>query len=160
MKTEFSITEYGAIGDGVTDCTHAIQMALNDASACSGKVIVPPGKYMVGHLVMKGQGVSLIGTSAWSYRTDGSSIFVLNDENTDSMIDITGAFGCTIKGMSLCGNKLGNASEHPIHGIKLYWDKYNGGSEEDTPTLDDCRIGSFSGDGVHLEHIWCFSVRH
>lgn len=40
------------------------------------------------------------------------------------MIDITGAFGCAIRGMCLCGNQLGEN----IHGIKLYWDKYNGGS--------------------------------
>ena len=26
--------------------------------------------------------------------------------------------------------------------------------------IDDCRIGHFTGDGVHLSHIWCFSVRH
>jgi hypothetical protein len=29
-----------------------------------------------------------------------------------------------------------------------------------TPTIDDCRIGHFTGNGVHLEHIWCFSLRH
>ncbi len=160
MKTEFNIIDFGAIGDGITDCTKAVQAALDEASTCSGKVIVPPGKYMVGHLDMKGQGVSIEGTSAWSYRSDGASTFVLNDADTDSMINITGAFGCAIRGMSLCGNKLGDAKNHPIHGVKLYWDQYNGGSEEDTPTIDDCRIGNFSGDGVHLEHIWCFSVRH
>lgn len=159
MNTTLNILDFGAIGDGNTDCTVAVQKALDAASVCMGTVIVPPGKYMVGHLDMKGQGVSLVGTSAWSYRSDGASIFILNDLNTDCLLDITGAFGCSVKGMSLNGNKLGN-KEHPIHGIKLYWDKYNGGSEEDTPAIDDCRIGNFSGDGVHLEHIWCFSVRH
>jgi hypothetical protein len=29
-----------------------------------------------------------------------------------------------------------------------------------TRTIDDCRIGHFTGNGVHLEHIWCFSLRH
>lgn len=161
MNTVFNILDYGAVGDGMTDCTKAVQQALDDASTCFGTVIVPPGRYMVGHLSMKGQGVSLQGTSAWSYRSDGASVFVLNDENTDCMIDITGAFGAAIRGMSLCGNnRLGDAKNRPIHGVKLYWDEYNGGSEEDTPAIDDCRIGWFSGDGIHLEHIWCFSVRH
>lgn len=159
MKTEFNILDFGAIGDGTTDCTKAVQSALDAASTCFGTVIVPPGEYMVGHLDMKGQGVSLVGTSAWSYRSFGASTFILNDENTDCMINITGAFGCAIRGMSLNGNGLGD-KEHPIHGVKLYWDEYNGGSEEDTPAIDDCRIGNFSGDGVHLEHIWVFSVRH
>lgn len=160
MKTEFNIIDFGAIGDGRTDCTIAVQNALNAASSCSGKVLVPPGKYLVGHLEMKGLGVSLVGSSAWSYRSDASSVFILNDDKTDCMLNITGAFGCAIRGMSLCGNKLGDANTNPIHGIKLFWDEYNGGSEEDTPTIDDCRIGNFSGDGVHLEHIWCFSVKH
>ena len=156
MKNIFDITEYGAVGDGKTDCTEAIQKALDDASSCQGKVVVPPGKYLVGYLHMYGQGVSLVGTSAWSFRSNGSSIFVLNDEKAECLLDITGAFGCAIRGMSLDGNNLGEK----IHGIKLYWDEYNGGSEEDTPCIDDCRIGHFSGNGVHLEHIWCFSVRH
>lgn len=56
METVFNILNYGAIGDGVTDCTKAVQNALNDAATCSGKVIVPPGRYKVGHLEMKGQG--------------------------------------------------------------------------------------------------------
>lgn len=60
------------------------------------------------------------------------------------------------KGMSLCGNDLGDVKEHPIHGIKLYWDEYNGGGEEDSPAIDDCRIGHFSGDGFILDN-W-FSV--
>ena len=152
----FNILDYGAVGDGITDCTASIQKALDDASTCMGIVEVPPGKYSVGKLHIHGQGVSLIGSSAWSFRSDGASIFILNDSSADCMIDITGAFGCAIRGMSLNGNKLGRM----IHGIKLYWNEYNGGSEEDTPTIDDCRIGHFSGDGVHLEHIWCFSVRH
>lgn len=160
MNTEFNILDFGAIGDGITDCTKAVQNALDAAADCFGTVIVPPGRYSVGHLEMKGQGVSLVGISAWSYRSDGASIFILNDENTDCMINITGAFGCAIRGMSLCGNGLGDTVSLPIHGVKLYWDEYNGGSEEDTPAIDDCRIGKFSGDGVHLEHIWCFSVRH
>ena len=160
METVFNIINYGAIGDGITDCTEAVQNALNDASACSGKVIVPPGRYKVGHIEMKGQGVSLHGTSAWSYRSPGSSIFELNDPEASSLIDITGAFGCSIKGMSFVGMHLGDKNNHPIHGIYLYWDKYNGGSEEDTPTIDDCKVDGFSGDGIHLEHVWCFRIRH
>jgi len=159
METVFNIIDFGAVGDGCTDCTIAVQNALDMAAQCYGVVVVPPGKYLVGTLNMYGQGVSLQGTSAWSYRSAGSSIFILNDPNCDCMINITGAFGCSIKGMSLSGNNLENNGS-PIHGIKLYWDEYNGGSEEDTPAIDDCRIDGFSGDGIHLEHIWCFSVRH
>ena len=151
----FYVTDYGAVGDGVTDCTAAVQAALDDAGRVEGTVIVPPGKYMVGQLKMYPR-TRLEGDSAWNYRADGNSVFILNDPNATCMIDITGAFGCTIAGMSLNGGYLGQG----IHGVYLNWPEYNGGSEEDTPTIDDCRIGNFTGDGVHLKHIWVFTIRH
>lgn len=157
MKNQFDITDFGAVGDGITDCTRSIQDAMNAAQNCYGTVLVPPGKYMVsGNLKLRGQGVSLVGTSAWSFRSDGASILILNDPYAECMIDISGAFGCTVKGICLCGQDMGKN----IHGIKLWWPQYNGGNEEDTPTIDDCRIDHFSGDGLHFEHVWCFSVRH
>ncbi len=155
MEKIFNILDFGAVGDGKTDCTAAIQAAI-DAADSYAKIIIPPGVYMVGRLHLRGQFKSLEGTSAWSFRNDGASVLKLNTTDTDCLLDITGAFGCSIKGVCLNGDHLGEN----IHGVKLYWDKYNGGSEEDTPAIDDCRIGCFSGDGVHLEHIWCFSIRH
>lgn len=155
MRTIFNICDYGAVGDGKTDCTRAIQTALNLASECMGEVVVPPGVYKTGQVKM-GPNTKLSGTSAWLFRDFGGSVFELNDPDAVCMIDITGAFGCHINGMSLCGCDLGEN----IHGVYLSWPVYNGGSKEDTPTLDDCKIGRFSGDGVHLHHIWCYSVRH
>ncbi len=155
MSTIFDITNYGAVGDGVTDCTAAIQAAMDAAAQCMGEILVPPGTYMTGKLKM-GPKTKLTGTSTWAFGPYGGSIFMLNDPHVDCMIDITGAFGCQIHGMNLHGNSLGEG----IHGIKLYWPKYNGGSSEDTPTIDDCKVGHFTGDGLHFEHVWCFSVRH
>ncbi|MEG7377831.1 glycosyl hydrolase family 28-related protein [Bacillus subtilis] len=45
-STGVSITRFGAKGDGVTDDTDAFQKALN----IGGKVIIPPGTYLVGQL--------------------------------------------------------------------------------------------------------------
>lgn len=155
MSTTFSITDFGAVGDGKTICTAQIQAALDAAGSCKGTVEVPAGIYLTGKLTMR-EGTVLTGSAAWSFGRFGASIFKLCDENVDCMIDITGAFGCAINGMSLDGGYLGKN----IHGIKLYWEKYNGGESEDTPTIDNCRIGCFSGNGLHFEHVWCFSVRH
>ena len=47
MVNVFDITEFGAVGDGATDSTEAIQKAMDAAKDCMGKVVVPPGKYMV-----------------------------------------------------------------------------------------------------------------
>lgn len=156
-KRIFDITAYGAVGDGRTDCTAAIQAAL-DAAAETGRsqVLVPPGIYATGRLRMHGECVALEGCSAWSFGLDGASVLALNDPTTDCLLDITGAFGCAVRGVCMRGNHLGKN----IHGIYLHWPEYNGGGKEDTPCIDDCRIGGFTGDGLHLSHIWCYSVRH
>lgn len=155
MNKVFSITDFGAVGDGVTDSTAAIRKAAAAAAENGGVIHVPPGIYLSGKFTL-GKGVALEGHSAWTYRSDGSSVIRLNDPAADCLIDITGGFGCSIRGVCLDGGGLGSR----IHGVKLDWPEYNGGSEEDTPSMDDCRIGHFTGDGVHLRHIWCFSVRH
>lgn len=156
MDTILNIKDFGAIGDGITDCTLAIQTALDKAADCMGKVVIPPGIYLTGELKVKGNCVCIEGTSAWSFGKYGSSILKLNSDKAKCLLDISGAFGCTIKGISMDGGHIGKK----IHGIRLYWDKYNGGGSEDTPTIDDCRIGHFSGDGIHFVHVWCFSLRH
>ena len=51
---DFVITRYGAVADGVTDCTEAIAKAV---AAChqagGGRVVVPPGKYYTGPIHLK-----------------------------------------------------------------------------------------------------------
>jgi polygalacturonase len=46
---DFAITDFGAAGDGKTDCSGAIASAIAAASASGGgRVIVPPGVFMTG----------------------------------------------------------------------------------------------------------------
>lgn len=90
--------------------------------------------------------------AAW---IDGASAFILTNEDAECLLDISGAFGCKISGMSFNGKRLGKN----IHGIRLQWPIANGGGQEDTPNIDDCRISLFTGDGLHFDHVWCFSVR-
>lgn len=116
MKNTFDITAFGAVGDGETDCTAAIQAALDAAAEVEGTVIVPPGKYLTGQLKM-GIRTRLEGYSGWNYRADGLSTLILNDPNATCLLDITGAFGCTIDGICLDGKNLGEN----VHGIYLYW---------------------------------------
>ncbi|MFE9957310.1 glycoside hydrolase family 28 protein [Micromonospora sp. NPDC005299] len=45
----FDITGYGAVGDGVTDCTDAIRRAVADCHAAGGgHVVVPAGRFLTG----------------------------------------------------------------------------------------------------------------
>ena len=51
--TEVSARDYGAVGDGQTNDTQAIQAAIDDCAKGSGKVTVPEGKYIVSSLFLK-----------------------------------------------------------------------------------------------------------
>ena len=52
--TDYSVTDFGAKGDGKTDATKAIQTAID---ACEknggGRVYVPSGTYVIGPLHLK-----------------------------------------------------------------------------------------------------------
>lgn len=53
-SSTFDVTSYGAIGDSVTDCTHAFNDAIEACSqAGGGKVIVPRGVYSTGAIYLK-----------------------------------------------------------------------------------------------------------
>jgi len=55
---ELNVERYGAVGDGTTLCTAAIQKTIDTAAAGGGTVIVPKGVYLTGSLFLK-SGVDL-----------------------------------------------------------------------------------------------------
>ena len=62
-------TGYGAVGDGVTDCSDALRSALHDCADTNDCLYVPPGDYLVdaavtcmarqGRLVLCGDGANV-----------------------------------------------------------------------------------------------------
>jgi polygalacturonase len=53
-RHDFTVTRFGAVGDGTTDCTRAFAAAIG---ACArrggGRVVVPPGRYLTGPIHLK-----------------------------------------------------------------------------------------------------------
>lgn len=48
-KVDFLVTDFGALGDGKTDCSHAIKESIEACSAAGGgRVVVPAGVFMSG----------------------------------------------------------------------------------------------------------------
>ena len=71
---------YGAVGDGVTDDTAAIQAAINYISPTTynpttggGEVLFPPGKYRITSGLVVGWGTRLVGTGSGGFPYNGTN---------------------------------------------------------------------------------------
>lgn len=174
MFNVFDITDFGAVADKKTDCTSAIQAAIDAAEKVKGTVVVPPGVYLCGEIFMK-PSVNLTGFRGWGYRENGGSILLLNDDKATCLINMTGAFGACVHGIQLLGNHVLGEN---IHGISIVWKDYETrenydialednvlpeetqiGFREDSVVVSDCQVKNFSGDAVHFENIWAFTLR-
>lgn len=145
--------QLGAKGDGKTDDTAALQRALDAAGEVSGAVFLPPGVYVTGELQVRA-GTALIGLPSWNYSGPEGSVLRLASADAGCLLNLTEARGATIQGLALDGRELGAG----IHGIATKRAKW--GPHEDGFRIEGCQVARFSGDGVHLECAWCFSVRH
>jgi polygalacturonase len=73
-ERNFTITDFGAVGNGKIDCTKAIKDAIEAASkAGGGRVVVPPGVFLSGPIHLKSN-INL-------YLSEGSTIKFSNDPN-------------------------------------------------------------------------------
>lgn len=93
-----SVKDFGAVGNGTTNDTAAIQAGINACSANGNALYFPPGKYLVTNLTL--QTVSLIGTGVMDNGTPyGNAGSVLcQTDTTQPMLTVAG--GVTISGMS------------------------------------------------------------
>ncbi|MCS7091684.1 MAG: glycoside hydrolase family 28 protein [Verrucomicrobiota bacterium] len=68
----FSITDYGAVGDGRTDATEAIREAIaRCAAAGGGRVVVPPGEFLTGPIHLRsGVNFHLAEGAVLKFKTD------------------------------------------------------------------------------------------
>ena len=151
----FNVRDFGAKGDGKTPDSEAIQKALDAAGAVSGTVYFPAGRYPC-HDLKVSQHTTVMSEPQWGYRGDAGAMLLLDSDEADCVLNITGAFGVHLRGLFLKGRR---DAKKAIHGVFLNnAEKYS--PKEDSIVIDDCKITEFSGHGVHLLRIWLFIIRH
>lgn len=93
LSDYISVKDFGAVGDGTTDDTTAIQNAINSLSSTGGSVYFPTGQYLISTtLTVSTQGITLFGSnstalwdSATSILSGGSQIVKKSTMTTDAI---------------------------------------------------------------------------
>ncbi len=76
---DFAITNYGAIGDGETDCTESFRKAIEECEAAGGgRVVVPEGKFLTGPIHLK--------TNVNLYVSEGATVLFSTDPSKYSVL--------------------------------------------------------------------------
>lgn len=132
LRESVSVKDFGAVGDGVTDDTAAIQAA---DTACGGRLFFPPGNYLHTGLTI-GDGHTWEGA--------GQKDVFLTYDGTGNTITIGGTEGSPyncqcLSDMSIVGPSIAQASQHGI-----YIENQNGGL-----LLKRCRIYGHGDAGVY-----------
>ena len=102
------VRAFGAKGDGTTLDTHAIQAAIDSASACGGEtVVLTPGRYLSGTLVLKSnvtlhieRGATLLGSTQLSDYPSHESSYVSHIKRYSSRSLI---FADKVENITICG---------------------------------------------------------
>lgn len=92
MGSPASVSDFGAVGDGVTDDTAAFARALTE---CRGELYVPPGRYML-------SGISLP-ESTWLHGAGRATVLLQTDPQTPV---VTLGNGCRLSDLRIDGNGL------------------------------------------------------
>jgi hypothetical protein len=144
--------DFGAVGDGITDDTAALQATLDAAAESSGEVYLGPGVWRTRTLYVP-QGVSIYSNPTWSYKTEGHTVLVPADPEQPCILDLTDAVGSTIRGIGLRGRHMGKN----MHGVSMSRDRRE--VLEHSIRIEDCQFAEFSGNGANMVGVWAFSMR-
>lgn len=158
LRESVSVTDYGAVGDGVTDNYAAIMAAINSATYGTGfriqgpAVYFPPGNYYCSQTINLKRSVKLYGDGSGLPDSSPASIIfpagvtgiIVNRFNTIGAITeiptTTAADGSTIEGLTITG-AFGTADAAGGNGIWL----------RARANLRNLTVLRFTGNGVRIE---------
>lgn len=163
MRETISVKDYGAVGDGVTNDTAAIQAAIDyvesiDYSVSLGggrpSIRIPAGIYLVSGLTCDkivefygdGMGSTILKLAAGAT----GSLFTLNAENiTGTSLDDTNH--CRFDNMTLLGNRVDSVTTGSSRGLDCPATSWPASTQYSASVIcNNVEIFNFTGDGIYL----------
>lgn len=129
---------YGAIGDGVSDDTEAI----NNCLAANDRVFIPKGTYVID------PNVSLVMRDNQVLELSENTIIkasVTNEDKYNYAITINNVSNVTVKGGKILGDRLEYPDSTKERGYGIYI------CNSKNVTIEDCEISDFRGDCIIME---------
>ena len=141
---------YGAVGDGVSDDTAAIQKAIDAVSAAGGGIVdIPAGNYRINTLYQTGKSYEKAGLVLKSniiVRIDDSAVLeaIPNGERSYQMFSITHVDNVHIIGGTLIGDRDHHTSNigETGYGVRI--------TDATNVVIENLHAGEFWGDGLFL----------
>jgi hypothetical protein len=145
----FSVRDFDAKGDSRTADSNAVQKALDAAGAVSGTVYFPAGRYHC-HDVKVHPHTTVMAEPQWTYRGDAGAMLLLDSDEADCLLNITGAFGVHLRGLFLKGRRNAPKASDPWRFPQQHGEIQPPGGLYCHRRLQDCRV----------LRPWCASAAH
>jgi len=147
---QFSVMNFGAVADGITDNTASFNKAIKEASVRGGTVFVPAGKYLIkGSLYLKGVSVKGENIAPRSWEPLNGTIILAtggrDNENSPALFEMRNS--SAVSGITVY------YPEQTIDDIHPYPWTFHIGSNSADSTVFDCTIENVtlinSYNGIH-----------
>jgi hypothetical protein len=135
-----NVKDFGAVGDGVTDDTAAIQAAINSTATNNKLIFLPEGQYLIAGLTVAHSNFALIGSGASSvllYNGNGVAIDFNNGGAGVIQFPLMSNFGITLNGDTCVGIKYTSPTRHAKHEFITFLRPFG----NSTSNLTDFSIG-------------------
>ncbi len=148
-----SITSYGAVGDGVTDCTTAIKNCISAAQTAGKSVWIPSGTFVITAPISE-SGVTIAGAGMWYSE--------INKQPGSGGSDKISVWGGGIQDLFIDTNATTRSADYGIIAsggtgllVQRVWLQHTGAAiwvAGTNGTVRDCRIANSWADGINLNN--------
>lgn len=131
LQERASVKDFGAVGNGVTDDTTAVQLAINSAT----QVYFPPGTYLVGKITVSSD-VDIFGAGK------AASIIKLKASTNDHVFYISGDRKVSFRDLKIDGNYTQNPTLAPNYPCGIL-------CPYGSVTVEKCHITGVKSHAIH-----------